>query len=1072
MRVLRKILIFFLLLNLFSVYFSTYKAKADGIGGFGGLIRGEAGFLAKEDGSWIKEKETEKKYYLVARSNDIAWQRVVTGGLPSVTYIYQSVEGDYIKVGNHSTYGWHLVARWDGTNWDWIEYYKSGKEVEAKEKIKGIFSILGDDSFEHYSIMGRLKIDESAKEVDFEKQSLTLELRIPNGGPWLAQILKKEGTLHSPTQGKIVGNFEFSLHKSNCQLSVLSPKKFEELNIPSEIQPITSIEVYGHQKVTTGGFLELKPKILTLPYRESKNGFWYVERYRNRYRYCGIARCETCSGPRDKCGPQPAFILSFRESALQHHPGAEEEKTFTQSIGGIKECNCPNLTKPLEWGVCNMLCVGGKVLSALLDFSMKGLEDVLSIEKIDPVAKDFWREIRKYINLAFVLVFLFIAISATLRISWEGIDWRRMLVSLFIAIVLVNLSMLICEEIIKVSDLLQKNFIGNIPEFSSHLSDNTRGNLLNITNGNWRNLIASGFKLAFGAIFILISLYLYIILWVRVAVINILYIFSAAPYICMILPWTKKYFGMWWRMFLNWVFMGPAVAFCLWMAHLFITGIGEQRKPLLHAQPAPQIGGVSGSIIMELIIAAVMMYIAATYPLKMGGMVMATVSKYGPGKWIKSYAGRAAKTTAAGIGLKIKRRLAPKGGFFERMEAATKIGEKERQKEIEKAALETRITKGVVGRIAAMSAARGDEINALKGSTTDYLKKDIEKKLEKLGMSKDEAVEFWRDPEEFAKTHTKYPAARLGRLHGALIVAERKAMSSDDDAPEMRDYLRKYGFIKSEAGFTRPITADSIPGENPQVIKIEKMKGDEFEELARAKKELEERIKTPELKEAAEKEIEKLSEDIREEVREAMEKGVSDAELADKWNIKKEAFPNIVEYSSHIRGLKNIEAIERKAEVYNIDSQHKLLTARERDSAFIARMGGKEKYFIQESTSAERFLNELETTPKDERNKVVERAKKHYGPEVSAIRDLTPEKLKYWLKARKDVADLKLEVEKEKVPPDKLKIIIEEEIKKRPELAGAPYKVQEKIAIDKFKEELEKEKLEELKTNILKPKEG
>jgi hypothetical protein len=91
-----------------------------------------------------------------------------------------------------------------------------------------------------------------------------------------------------------------------------------------------------------------------------------------------------------------------------------------------------------------------------------------------------------------------------------------------------------------------------------------------------------------------------------------------------ILPFSEKYYKQWWGNFWKWAFMGPAITFMLWLSTSFLDGYYNARFK--------NTTGGAGTLnsVAEgwtwLIAAAVMLWLAANLPLKMGSEIYGAIN--------------------------------------------------------------------------------------------------------------------------------------------------------------------------------------------------------------------------------------------------------------------------------------------------------------------------------------------------------------------------------------------------------------------------------------------------------------
>ncbi len=214
-----------------------------------------------------------------------------------------------------------------------------------------------------------------------------------------------------------------------------------------------------------------------------------------------------------------------------------------------------------------------------------------------PVVLLGWNMIRDVANMFFVVILLVIAFSTILGL--EQYEWRKALVKLVLAAILVNFSNLILQLIIDVAQVFMITFLNAVAGAAG-------GNLINMFNldkilnlsvGNnpegdkiQLELMAAGvMALVFAAVamftmfaYIVVLLYRVVLLWVSIILSPLAFLFS-------VLPQTKSYADEFWKEFTNHVIAGPMMVFFLWLAFATFGGGGitqhlEQGNPIPSAK--------------------------------------------------------------------------------------------------------------------------------------------------------------------------------------------------------------------------------------------------------------------------------------------------------------------------------------------------------------------------------------------------------------------------------------------------------------------------------------------------------
>jgi len=203
-----------------------------------------------------------------------------------------------------------------------------------------------------------------------------------------------------------------------------------------------------------------------------------------------------------------------------------------------------------------------------------------------------WVMVRDLANMFFVVILLLIAFGTILGI--EQYEWKKMLVKLVFAAILVNFSRIICALIIDVAQVIMITFVNAIAATAG-------GNFINafglekvlqisrlegaeLTDGEVMiaSVAAVGFSvsaMAVMAVFLVILLGRMITLWVAI-------IFSPLAFVFNVIPQTQKYASQWWSEFNNNVIVGPVVVFFLWLSFVTVGG-GDIHTEVSQSSSSP-----------------------------------------------------------------------------------------------------------------------------------------------------------------------------------------------------------------------------------------------------------------------------------------------------------------------------------------------------------------------------------------------------------------------------------------------------------------------------------------------------
>lgn len=278
-----------------------------------------------------------------------------------------------------------------------------------------------------------------------------------------------------------------------------------------------------------------------------------------------------------------------------------------------------------------------------------------------------WSLVRDVVNMFVVVVLIVIAMMTV--IGYEKANWTQQLPKLFISIVLVNFSKLICGFLIDISQVIMFTFVNAIVSiaagnFAAMLSLNTYGqfaqDFIVTINKNGSGIEAFQFLVSaylqfiillgvLGVIFLLAAAFVWriIILWIVIIMsplaffmIGVKDIFHAA----------ESSYKEWWKKFTSALMFGPIMVFFLWLALAASSGSNLAQTEDF---PMPESQTDSGiPLTMFELDNFLGMFLALA--ILLGGMQQASASAAGMG-------GFASKLLSDGVGAGILKGLA--GGY-------------------------------------------------------------------------------------------------------------------------------------------------------------------------------------------------------------------------------------------------------------------------------------------------------------------------------------------------------------------------------------------------------------------------
>ena len=190
-----------------------------------------------------------------------------------------------------------------------------------------------------------------------------------------------------------------------------------------------------------------------------------------------------------------------------------------------------------------------------------------------------WRVVRDFLNMFFVLLLLFTAISTILRI--ESFSAKKYFVKIILAAVLINFSKPITLAIIDVSQLAMNFFLNNIQvaesNYAAYLSQQVGlGEAYGAQQGETMEVM---FSLVAGIIFVLVfSVMIFVLalsLLYRIVAFWVLTVLSPLAFFGMAMPTglLGQATSTWVKKITHWAFYGPVLMFFLWLALIFVQNI-------------------------------------------------------------------------------------------------------------------------------------------------------------------------------------------------------------------------------------------------------------------------------------------------------------------------------------------------------------------------------------------------------------------------------------------------------------------------------------------------------------------
>ncbi|HMS92804.1 MAG TPA: hypothetical protein PKD28_00305 [Candidatus Saccharibacteria bacterium] len=249
----------------------------------------------------------------------------------------------------------------------------------------------------------------------------------------------------------------------------------------------------------------------------------------------------------------------------------------------------------IGWVVCPVM----DFLGGVADMAFNFLADSFLSIKVEYVnsasVESAWGVMRTLANVVFVIAFLVIIFSQLTSTGISNYGVKKLLPRLIIAAILVNMSLIICQIAVDISNILGYSLktlfdtLGNDVLLSRPIDDPTGVNTA-LTGLGWATLIAAllagGITLALsisGPVIlaaVLALLLIALILVARIALITTLTIISPLAFVAFLLPNTEQWFKKWYKMFLALLMVFPIIAVVFGASALVAEVINQTATPM------------------------------------------------------------------------------------------------------------------------------------------------------------------------------------------------------------------------------------------------------------------------------------------------------------------------------------------------------------------------------------------------------------------------------------------------------------------------------------------------------------
>ena len=224
----------------------------------------------------------------------------------------------------------------------------------------------------------------------------------------------------------------------------------------------------------------------------------------------------------------------------------------------------------IGWIVCPVLGFLGTVTDTAFSFLATNFLETSANTLRDDGIRNAWGAIRNIANVLFVIAFIVIVYSQLTSSGLGNYGVKKILPRLIIAAVLVNLSLIICQLAVDLSNLLGYSlktlFDGGLLNINGDVSGDgdATGNGFGIA-ALMVGLLAGGITLALSISMpvilaaLLALVIIVLILFARTALIIVLTIISPLAFVAYLLPNTEQWFKKWYKMFFALLMVFPII---------------------------------------------------------------------------------------------------------------------------------------------------------------------------------------------------------------------------------------------------------------------------------------------------------------------------------------------------------------------------------------------------------------------------------------------------------------------------------------------------------------------------------
>lgn len=279
-----------------------------------------------------------------------------------------------------------------------------------------------------------------------------------------------------------------------------------------------------------------------------------------------------------KCSEVASNINKYVDAYVKYLKANPDEKVEDGSVdetetgtGADEKTTCA--IDGVGWVVCPVMNFLATITDTAFDFLASNLLET-SAKTVssgsDSATYKAWKVMRDIANVVFVIAFLIIIFSQLSSFGIDNYGIKKLLPKIIIAAILVNVSFIICQLAVDISNILGyslKSLFDGLGDYIKTPTDAVAGSK-NVLGGAtlMAGLLAAGVTLALAiSIPVIISalfalLIIVIILLARNALIVLLVVISPLAFVAYLLPNTEEYFTKWRKTFTALLLVFPVIS--------------------------------------------------------------------------------------------------------------------------------------------------------------------------------------------------------------------------------------------------------------------------------------------------------------------------------------------------------------------------------------------------------------------------------------------------------------------------------------------------------------------------------